>query len=74
MKYIVYSNNKKADGKTFGLYSKEWQNAAYDSLDEAIEYAKRWLGVFSISVPPNWDGSPLDYSGAGDKIEIRKEE
>lgn len=78
MAYAVYDNGKLAVSANFPEAKdlKAWNKAVFDSFDEAISYAMKWL-----EVPETWgifhfpDGKPgiFDYSGYGDFIEIREE-
>lgn len=72
MSYKVLDNNKPAI-LNFITY-KDWSCFEYKTFDEALNYAKLWLGDLSETIPNNWDGSPYDYNGYGDTISIIKEE
>jgi len=66
--FIVYDSGKYARQSSGG-----WDRCHYDSMYEAICYARHWLGDVS-SIPDDWDGKSINYSGYGDTIEIRHEE
>lgn len=61
--YKVFENNKPAS----------WLNYSFKSIDEAIEETKKFFNnnQYWCSLPQNFNGSPYDYSGYGDMIEIR---
>lgn len=71
MKYQVFENDKPADNKRFSyLKGLDWNNSSFDTFEEALKYAKSWLGDFD-SIPPNFaPNQKYDYSGYGDTIEI----
>jgi hypothetical protein len=69
--FVVYDGGKKVEYHN-GL-SEGWGKSWFDKKEHAILYAKDWLGEYSITLPDNWDGSPINYSGTGDIIEIREE-
>ena len=48
-----------------------WQTG-FQNLEDAISYAKKWLGPWKSAIPENWDGSPIDYTGHGDLISVEK--
>ena len=66
--FAVYDNNKPAIIEM----RNNWKKYKYDTFDEAVIYAADWLGEWDC-IPKDWDGSPLDYNGMGDLIEIRNE-
>jgi len=48
-----------------------WKNNKFNTFEEAIEYANKWLGEYSgVELKLN---TPIDYDGYGDTIEIREE-
>lgn len=53
---------------------KSWSNATFDSNLEAILYARKWLGkAYHFVLNKNFVlNTPVDYSGYGDTIEIRR--
>lgn len=72
--FNVYDNNKPASSAGFpNLKYSDWARNSFASFQEALSYAKNWLGQWD-NLPDGWDGSPHDYSSYGDTIEIRKEE
>lgn len=70
MAFVVYENDKRADCWNFAVdYS--WNNSSFDTKEEAIAYAKEWLGDYAPQ--HDWQGEKYSYSGYGDFIEIREE-
>jgi hypothetical protein len=81
IKYGVFDNNRAASTKGFPfLKGKCWNNHLFDTFEEALKYARMWLG-------PQWGGSPdgtegivlklnesYDYDGYGAEIVIREVE
>lgn len=67
--YEVLYNNRPA--LFDGMEKKE---SLFSDFVEAKAYALYWLGDYEMIIPENWDGSPVDYSGCGDIISIRKVE
>lgn len=69
--YQVFDNDKPAD-----CFNREvlecWQPSNYNDFETAVRYARAWLGRLADILPDNWDGKPVNYSGYGDKIEIRE--
>lgn len=79
--FQVFDGNRPADSRIWGKHLRDgscWNNSIFSTFDEALAYARKWLG-------PNHGGSedgkeginldvnqPYDYSGYGDVIEIRK--
>ena len=47
-----------------------WQNSTFYSFRGAVRYAKEWLGKYSLCIPIDWDGSPIEFSCGGSTIEI----
>jgi hypothetical protein len=64
--YFVLDNGKPAIMED----SKVWNKHFYTDFGQALGYAKNWLGEYD-TLPENYQGDPYDYSGYGDKIEIR---
>ena len=62
MRYEVYEN--------FGKSTEEGLPYSFATFAEALAHAKEWLGEYD-NLPLYWDGSPYDYNGYGDMIEIR---
>jgi hypothetical protein len=54
-----------------GRAGKGFDNSSFPTFAEAFAYARLWLGEYE-NLPENWDGSPYDYSGYGDLIEIKQ--
>jgi hypothetical protein len=71
-KYTVYDNDRLACYPHHAVDSS-WNNASFNTLKEAREYAHNWLGVYSPGVDGFKPNVPYDYSGYGDIIEIRQE-
>ena len=69
MQYCVYDNGKPARYPDCKV-DDSWDNNVFFTFDEAFAYARNWLGEWDM-LPSDWNGSSLDYSGAGDTIEIR---
>lgn len=70
--FVVRDNNKPAQYPDCHV-DAIWDNCRFPKFANALGYAKEWLGEYAETLPDNWDGSKLDYSGSGDTIEIRKE-
>lgn len=68
--FQVFDNNRPADCRHCAV-GKDWNKSCYPTFKEAYAYAEQWLGD-TYKLPDNWDGSPFNYSGYGDTIEIRK--
>jgi len=66
MKYVVMDNNRKAQFPEIKV-DPSWNQAAHNSFDEALAYAKKWTAQDDLSLKLN---EPLDYSGFGDIIVI----
>lgn len=75
--YVVYDNGRPADCWNHSVHSS-WNKSFYTSHQEALIYARKWLGPVGGS-SDGQDGvylylnEPYDYSGCGDVIEIRYE-
>lgn len=67
--FVVKDSGKDAVIEKGMLY---WQKCRFEKFDEAVIYARHWLGEWD-TLPTDWDGSPYDYSG-GDTIYIVKED
>ena len=72
--YGVFDNGKPASKVGFPeLKGKGWENHLFQSLSQAQNYAREWMGEYApvdaiYSLPV---GRIYDYSGYGDMIEIR---
>ena len=67
--YQVFDNGKPADCLHCKVH-ESWNKSAYDTFEEALEYANKWLGMYGgVVLKLN---TPWDYSGYGDMIEIRE--
>jgi len=70
--YSVYDNGKPAKYPDIKV-DMSWVNNKFNTFDEALTYARNWLGVYGegviLKVNVEWD-----YSGYGDKILIKEEE
>lgn len=73
--FSVFDNNKPAVSSSLKVAHKAanspWKNNTFASFEEALTYAKHWLGEYATTLPDNWKGEKHDYSGYGDVIEIR---
>lgn len=73
--YIVYDNGKFASshGQNIITPGHGWDNHAFQTFEEARDYAQLYLGCFDL--PEDWDGSPYCYYLGGNEctIEIREE-
>lgn len=69
--FVVYDNDRRADCKNHKV-NASWDNCAFPTRNEAIAYARKWLGSWDC-IPYDWDGSRMSYGGGGDFIEIRSE-
>ncbi len=69
----VFDNNKPASVEGFPQLTKGngWDTHLFPTFAEAVQYAKDWLGQWD-TLPDGWDGKPYNYSGYGDKIEVRE--
>ena len=67
--YQVLDNELPADCHHHNV-DDSWNKSTFDSLKDAVEYARKWLGDHDII--PGAFALPLkkDYSGLGDTIEI----
>lgn len=65
--YEVLDNGKPATIPNFSC----WKNNFFTDFGAAKKYVEDWLGMYKAGLPENWQGEPWDYSGYGDKIEIR---
>lgn len=70
MFYEVYDNGKPADHLHQDVCDS-WEHPDCETFEEAQRYCKEWLGNYS-SLCPTEPNKVIDYSGAGDTIEIRK--
>lgn len=71
--FQVFDCGKPADCFHCKNVHESWNKSAYDTFEEAKEYAVKWLGAYSNVIEFEWDGSPINYDGFdGDNIEIRE--
>lgn len=69
--YGVYDNGKPASREGFPvLKGSGWETHRFQTVVEAQHYASQWLGQFDVGTL--MPGTPVDYSGCGDIIEIRE--
>jgi hypothetical protein len=68
--FKVFDGGKPANYEHHKVHSS-WQNCTFKSFVEALNYAHKWLGVYSPGKILKLN-TPYDYSGYGDIIEIRK--
>jgi len=69
--FQVFDNDRPADCFNHEVH-KSWEQSKFKTFDEALEYARNWLGYPEGDIPPLELNVPWDYSGYGDKIEIRE--
>lgn len=73
--FKVLQDNKDCTSKTYGWQEGlGWDNCEFTTFQQALEYAKAWLGDYAEGYVDyeDWDGKPYDFSGCGNKIEIRE--
>ena len=75
--FVVYDNGKKAQYPEHGV-DPSWDNAAFKTLKEAVDYAYDWLGwhslpQFQFRLPVEVIMGGYDYDGYGSIIQIREE-
>ena len=68
--YQVFDNNKPAQ-QPYHSIDKSWSNSKFSTLEEAQEYAKHWLGMYS---PDQYLSLNEKYDLYGSIIEIREVE
>lgn len=66
--YQVFDNGKPADYKHCNVH-KSWDNSKFPTWQAAMAYARKWLGAYVVPLKIN---TPADYSGYGDRIEVRR--
>lgn len=69
----VFDNKKPANNKAFSCAGKEYENNIFPTFEEAIMYARKWLGHWDRipkNIPLNQDFR-IDLSGFGDLFEIK---
>lgn len=70
--YQVLDNGESATAPI----GTEWQNCFFDTLDEAVDYAYRWLDYEFQPTDKEREalirGEVVEYSGYGDTIQIVK--
>ena len=71
MTYAVYDNGRPAKYPEVAVHSS-WDNNRFDTFEEALDYARNWLGPYGEGVVLKL-GVSWDYSGYGDQIVIREE-
>lgn len=69
--YIVYDNGRLARSPECNV-DPSWDNCSFSTLEEAVVYARHWLGE-GDTLPEQWDGSSYDYNGYGDTLEIKED-
>lgn len=74
--FTVYENGIPAIGANFGIKAECWQNATFETFEEAVRYASEWLGNWSPSLSylrvALANEAEYDYSGYGDTIQIKE--
>lgn len=74
MKYQVFDNDKPADEIGFPeIRGFGWKTSKFDTFNEAKEYACKWFDFFAEGLKFELN-RPEDYSGYGDKVEIKEVE
>lgn len=69
MKYAVLDCGQPA--VLTSVVNDVWMNNVFDTQEDAMEYASKWLGDYEKSIPDGNDlSTPYDYSGYGDTIQI----
>jgi len=79
-RYQVFDNGRPADTTGYPqLKGSGWHNSVFDTFTAAHEYALNWLGYLGDDIGAGYAdnavlklNTPYDYSGYGDKIEIRE--
>lgn len=72
--FTVYDNGRKAKYPNC-LVDPSWNQCEFETLDEAVSYAVKWVGDPGILNPSMMTANTeYDYSGYGDVIEIRETE
>lgn len=73
-KFQVLDNGRAADCTGFPTLHPSWESSIFDSLEEAQQYAAKWVS-YPYPVPESSFGylpnQPYDYSGYGDMIMIK---
>jgi hypothetical protein len=72
--FQVFENNIPCEYPNHNV-RKTWNNSKFKTFEEALKYADDWLGILSplASLKDMIKlNVPYDYSGYGDKIEIRE--
>lgn len=70
MPFQVLENNHPADCNSFNVHNS-WNQSAYETLQEAQEYANKWLGAYQPKDPLQVD-EEYYYSGSDDFVVIRE--
>lgn len=67
--FQVFDENKPADAVNCGLKEGNgWDNSKFDTWEEVVDYADRWLGVFG---PGKYEvNKPFYYFGPGSDEEF----
>lgn len=69
--FQVFDGEKPADREHCkGLTADCWSNSKFETWEEAVAYANKWLGQFG---PLEFTlGRAMDYNGYGDFITIKE--
>ena len=71
-KYGVYENNKPCSRQGYpNLKFECWSNHVFPTFEEAVQYARDWLGAYGDYAKLELD-IPFNYNGYGDMIEIKE--
>lgn len=70
MTWQVQENGKPCNWMYFPEVHDSWDGDISDSLVEAYNYARKWLGSYGKSTPDEELFAGYDYSGLGDIVRI----
>lgn len=74
--YTVYDKDKPANDTSYELGGEGWQNATFETFEEAVRYVSDWLGNWAPSLSflrmVLANEAEYDYSGYGDTIQIKE--
>lgn len=58
--FIVLENDIPADYKHIQNVHESWDRSTYNTLKDAIAYAKDWAGPYAQLLPKSWRGKPFN--------------